>query len=638
MHRPPAGPTLVDPSIPPGDAPAQPYTYTSTEVGGTGAPLAMNPVAGTLEGLRLTAPFDARYVHRDRLGHGGMGSVSLTTDSVIGRDVAMKVIRGELVHNAVVSARFVREARVQGQLEHPSIVPVYDLGLTPDGAAYFTMKRMRGFTLDAVIEGLASGDLQATSRFSRGRLLGALLSVCLAVDFAHKRGVLHRDLKPANIILGDFGEVSVLDWGLAKLVGVDDDDNATMPGGPISDSGERSQHTQSGTMLGTPGFMSPEQARGEIDRLDERADVYALGAILFEVLALQPLHKGDTVAEIIASTVNGTDARPSARGRANVPAQLEAICVKATAVHLGARYRTARDLADAIEAFLDAELAVEMRSKMADGHVAAARASLAAGDRIGALRELGRALALDPTHGGALRAMAEVIATEPRELPPEAERQLAHSADEARRASMRAIAKRYVLWTAFFPLAFWMGIRQWMPTMIAAAGAVLSGVLALWAARRPRVTRGHTLGVFAVTTFTMSSMSWLLGPFVLVPALVSTNTMLFAAQSDRRDRRFFTLVGMLAVIVPFAMEQLGIATPGYRFVHGIFEILPRATALPEVQTLVTLLIISLASMYIPARAIGRIRDALAAAERRVFVQAWQLQQLVPEATRDAVKR
>ncbi|MEI8258672.1 MAG: serine/threonine-protein kinase, partial [Deltaproteobacteria bacterium] len=469
-------------------------------------------------------------------------------------------------------------------------------------------------------------------------------SVCLAVDFAHKRGVLHRDLKPANIILGDFGEVSVLDWGLAKLVGVDDDDSATMSGGPIADSGARAQHTQAGAMLGTPGYMSPEQARGDLD-LDERTDVYALGAIVFEVLALEPLHAGESVAELVASTLRDAEARPSARGRKGVPVQLEAMCVKATALDRGARFRTARDLADAMEAFLDAELAVEMRSKMADGHVAAARASLTSGERasdsgearIGALRELGRALALDPTHGGALRAMAEVIATVPRELPPEAERQLAQSADSARRASMRAIARRYVFWTAFLPLAFWMGIRQRTPTAIAVGGAVLSGALALWAARRPRVTRAHTLGVFAVTTFTMSSMSWLLGPFVVVPALVSTNTMLFAAQSDRRDRRLFTLGGMLAVVVPFALEQLGVVTPGYRFTHGIFEILPRATALPEVQTLVTLLLTSLGMMYFPTRAVGRIRDSLAAAERRVFVQAWQLRQLVPEGTRDAVK-
>ena len=607
---------------------------------GVAIPLpSMEPVAESLQGLTIAAPFGERYQHLDRLGIGGMGDVSLCSDHVIGRDVALKVIRSERVRDPVTTARFLREARVQGQLEHPSIVPVYDVGATPDGAAFFTMKRVAGFTLDAIVEGLASGDLATGSRFSQRRLLNAVVSICLAVDFAHRRGVLHRDLKPANIMLGDYGEVSVLDWGLAKLVGLaDEPGNATTPIARVSDSDDASRsQTQAGQMLGTPGYMAPEQTRGEVDQLDERTDVYALGAILFEVLALRPLHHADTIADLIVSTLGGCDARPSVV-RSGIAPQLDEICVRATARDPNERYATARDLANAIESYLDAELAIEMRRKLAAGHVAAARArsSDSSSGRLEALRELGRALALDPTHADALRTMADVIASTPRELPPDANAELEQRANEGRRHAMRALGQRYLLWLAFIPLIVLMGVRLWLPTSIVFFGSLMSGLLGLWSSRQQRVRRVHRLLLLISTTVTIAAASWLVGPLVVVPALAATNANMFCMHGDPAERRYVTVGALLAILVPFALEQLHIAPAAYRFADGAMQILPRATLLPANATLLTLLVTSLAMVALPARAIGHMRDALAAAERRVFVQAWQLKQLVPDATRAVV--
>src|SRR5262249_11894390 len=157
-----------------------------------------------------------RYLPRELLGRGGMGEVRLCRDVTIGRDVALKVVRPRSgAPTPVHQRRFVREARVQGQLEHPAIVPVYDAGVDPDGALYFTMKRVRGESLSDVLRALRGGDPKAAQRTSQRRLLTLFSQVCMAVQFGHEKGVVHRDLKPENLMLGDFGEVYLLDWGLA---------------------------------------------------------------------------------------------------------------------------------------------------------------------------------------------------------------------------------------------------------------------------------------------------------------------------------------------------------------------------------------------------------------------------------------
>ncbi|MEO6418067.1 MAG: serine/threonine-protein kinase, partial [Polyangiaceae bacterium] len=239
--------------------------------------------------------FSNRYVAQDLLGTGGMGEVRLHRDARIGRGVAMKMIRADKEAGPNVQARFLREARVQGQLEHPSIVPVYDVGVGPDGVLYFTMKRVHGLTFADIFTRLRAHDSQAEGEFSLRKLLAAFGSVCLAIEFAHTRSVVHRDLKPSNVMLGHFGEVYVLDWGVAKILQEDEDDaprssRATGEGDDLTDSGERNGVTAQGDFVGTPGFFSPEQLDNKA--VDGRSDVYALGAILFQMLTLIPLHKG----------------------------------------------------------------------------------------------------------------------------------------------------------------------------------------------------------------------------------------------------------------------------------------------------------------------------------------------------------
>src|SRR5215475_9494388 len=214
-----------------------------------------------------------RYEIGQAIGRGGMGEVLAARDVLIGREVAIKRLRSELPEHAM--NRFVREACIQGRLDHPAIVPVHDLGIDRDGVPFFVMKKLSGTTLARII---ANPD---PARHSRQRLLRAFVELCLAVEFVHTRGFLHRDLKPDNIVLGEFGEVYLLDWGVAKAIGADEPLPSETIGAPLA--------TRDGAVVGTAGYMAPEQVRAERD-LDARADVYALGCVLFEILAGERLH------------------------------------------------------------------------------------------------------------------------------------------------------------------------------------------------------------------------------------------------------------------------------------------------------------------------------------------------------------
>jgi eukaryotic-like serine/threonine-protein kinase len=220
-----------------------------------------------------------RYELLGLLGRGGMGSVYRARDRELGREVALKVSAGPAPSPAELE-RLHREARVLARLEHPGVVPVHDLGTLPDGRLYYVMKLVRGRRLD---EHVRDAGLPARLRiFER---------ICEAVAFAHAQGVLHRDLKPENVMVGAFGEVLVLDWGVAKLVGVSEGEAAPAP--PAGAGG-----TAAGTVLGTPGYMSPEQARGDVDHVDERSDVYALGAILRWLATDAGGRRGEALAAI----------------------------------------------------------------------------------------------------------------------------------------------------------------------------------------------------------------------------------------------------------------------------------------------------------------------------------------------------
>jgi serine/threonine-protein kinase len=296
----------------------------------------------------------ARYTLSRLHATGGIGRVWLAHDDRLGRDVALKELRPERAGNPVVWGRFLKEAQITGQLEHPGIVPIYELGQRPDDQApFYTMRFVRGRTLAEAVAAYH----QKRSRDEAGpqelwELLTSFIGVCNAVAYAHSRGVLHRDLKPQNVVLGDYGEVMVLDWGLAKLM-----DRTEVPGDatPLEVAAEGdAEETRQGQVLGTPSYMAPEQAEGRLDLLSPAADVYGLGAILYEVLTGKAPFTGSESKAVLRQVIHQTPARPRSVVPA-VPAALEAVCLKALAKKPAERYASAKELAAEVQHVLAGE-------------------------------------------------------------------------------------------------------------------------------------------------------------------------------------------------------------------------------------------------------------------------------------------
>jgi WD40 repeat protein/tRNA A-37 threonylcarbamoyl transferase component Bud32 len=282
---------------------------------------------------------------------GGIGRVWVAYDSDLGREVALKELRPERSQDRGFADRFLHEARITGQLEHPGIVPVYELTRRPeDGQPYYTMRFIRGRTLTDAIR--AYHDKRAAGRaepLERVALLNAFVATCNAVAYAHSRGVIHRDLKGQNVVLGDFGEVVVLDWGFAKVLGGADDSAGAAPVVPAAEAGPG--HTMQGQVIGTPAYMSPEQGDVRSDRIDRRTDVYGLGAILYELLTGRPPFPGAEVQEVLRQVREAEPARPR-QVRAGVPRALEAVCLRALAREPARRYGSAGELAREVQRWL----------------------------------------------------------------------------------------------------------------------------------------------------------------------------------------------------------------------------------------------------------------------------------------------
>jgi serine/threonine protein kinase/WD40 repeat protein len=253
---------------------------------------------------------DGKYEIGGQIARGGMGAILNAKEVAIRREVAMKVMLESSGREDLV--RFVEEAQITGQLEHPNIVPVHELSVDENDQIFYTMKMVRGVTLRHVVEQLAQGAVETVRKFPLPALLTIFQKVCDAVAFAHSRGVIHRDLKPDNIMLGDYGEVLVMDWGLAKLLGTAGRPGVAVVKSAKKDGGEISA-TLAGAIMGTPQYMAPEQARGEIEALDARSDIYALGAILYHILALCPPIDGATLDEILAKVSAGQVVAPIKR-------------------------------------------------------------------------------------------------------------------------------------------------------------------------------------------------------------------------------------------------------------------------------------------------------------------------------------
>jgi tetratricopeptide (TPR) repeat protein len=233
-----------------------------------------------------------RYVLGEEIARGGMGAVYRATDTVLGREVAVKVLQDKYAPGSGTARRFADEARIAAQLQHPGIPPVHDLGTLSDGRPFLAMKLIKGQTLDQLLRG--RNDVAT----ERGRLVAVFEQVCQALAYAHNHGVIHRDLKPANVMVGAFGEVQVMDWGLAKVLGARTTDTlgTEAPVGTqvVSLRDSDGQFTEAGSVLGTPAYMPPEQAIGAVDQIDARSDVFGLGGILASILTGQPPFVGDS--------------------------------------------------------------------------------------------------------------------------------------------------------------------------------------------------------------------------------------------------------------------------------------------------------------------------------------------------------
>lgn len=295
------------------------------------------------------------------IGLGGIGSVLSGHESSLKRDIAIKILRPAYRSKKKFLNRFIREARATAQIEHPNIVPVHELGVMDELGVYFTMKKVEGENLRTIIYKINEGRPEYVTKYTRNRLLEIFIAACNGVAFAHSKGIIHRDLKPANIMIGDFGEVLVMDWGLVKYIGderLSDEDQKIDLETNIADLGvmDDSMITLDGSISGTPAFMAPEQASGKINEIDERSDLYSLGAILYTILTLKssPFDERLTTNEVLSHVVNNYFSPPRKRSpKLKIPKELEAICLKAMRLHKTERYVSVNNLIRDVRNFME---------------------------------------------------------------------------------------------------------------------------------------------------------------------------------------------------------------------------------------------------------------------------------------------
>ena len=302
---------------------------------------------------------------------GGMGAVLKAQDNNLARTVALKVMLNSAEANEQTVFSFVAEAQITGQLEHPNIVPLHDIGVAADGTIYYTMKLIEGRTLRDILKDIREGNADTIQRFPISRLLTIYQKVCDGIAYAHSRGVIHRDLKPDNVMVGEFGEVLVLDWGLAKVLPAPGEADTEEQGpeftGPLGAAGADAMATMAGQVKGTPNYMAPEQAEGRVSDIDTRSDIYALGGILYYVLTMQPPVTGANLDEILTRVTSGDITSPSTfnskpienpSGKTaphcpdgTIPDALSAVTMKCMARERENRYQTIEELQADIAAY-----------------------------------------------------------------------------------------------------------------------------------------------------------------------------------------------------------------------------------------------------------------------------------------------
>jgi serine/threonine protein kinase len=297
------------------------------------------------DGITVAPKEDRRFQKVRALGEGGMGEVTLALDEDIHRKVAIKRIRAEVLSEGAL-LRFADEVRIIGQLEHPSIIPVHDVGVDDDGQVYLVMKYVDGETLERIIERLRAGDADYIARYPIPCRVEILAKMLEALAYAHERGFVHRDLKPANIMVGPHGEVTLMDWGIAKRIGDEDvvDAHAT-----TAERSERLVQTEFGSILGTPMYMSPEQAAGRNKELDARSDVFSASLLAHELFTLQHRMSGieslpAMLATLLHKDLNEPEELRPAFVASDTPAELLWLCADGLARDPTKRYSNAAEM------------------------------------------------------------------------------------------------------------------------------------------------------------------------------------------------------------------------------------------------------------------------------------------------------
>lgn len=584
-----------------------------------------------------------RYELLELIGRGGMGEVDLLRDHRIGRDIARKRMRTRDA-SVLDITRFLREATLQGQLEHPAIVPVYDLARGEEGP-YFTMKRIRGVTLEAILSGAVTAKEREESGelWSTRALLGAFVQVAQAIHYAHTRGVVHRDLKPANVMLGEFGEVYVLDWGLAKSLPASGEKEAIEPPRAAL------QSTEAGEILGTLGYIAPEQIEAP-SQVTPAADVYSLAAILFELVTGAPLHPRVNAPQLLVATLLGVDVEArvlelSKTSPTNLPPEFARLIQACVALDPKARPQEASELAQRVQQFLDGDRDLELRKALAEKHRTRAHEliQLAASPdesaqslvhRQEAIREIGRALALDAS-SDSLRTLVSLLESPPEQVPPEVEAKLVVREKQKRELLSRHSLTSVLALVLVLPMVIWSGVLHWGVLLVLIGSALVN---ATHTRSLLNANQHIPMGSLLLGAVFIACTSLVVGPLFFAPLTamaVLSPWMTLGARAQRGPAVAFAVLGLAT---PLVLAAMGVLPTPYEFIDGNLVIHPYLVAFSPLPTYALIGAASLVLVVTTARFAGAFREDVDRSTEEVELLAWHLRQLVPADMNELPRR